>query len=1060
MEAHGHEEIGKEVTNFIKKIIREKFPIIYKQIYINPDTGKENKNDEVRNAFYLGNWLADNSQLFAPDTIFSFKMNNGIKIEKINNYIDTFFDSFCEESNYIGIELQKAIYVASNLAYEASKNIQKTEEQIEKLYNKSIDDLKKMGNESINALVKDLGVKLPKVDLSEIPKQVTKKLRKVEEDSKENQKARDEFIKESQAKGQQFSTSVQNRLETSVRSFIDNIKFSDEIIQALKSNDSVSKNDFVYDNRMEIWETILIVLKLNGYKKFVKGEGEMDFDNFKTIFDNYIETNSSIQRKESNEKKLDRFRFKLNQYYPSDHLDRAFDEKKLNKDFNKCGKLYHYLDDEINYDTSSYRYFEDYIHIIAEKLTTLNVEWIIPTFYQNPTLKPIVKNSSNILIPEDVIATSEFYLNFSRLGQTLHVVEDFFAHSNFLELAVTNLDALMHPEFPRINFFSQKEYLNKLQPDELKRYLYTMFKSGKLNERGEFIFPNDPEENLITGSFAEGDMAHSLYHLAFGWAEKELHSNDYAKILDLELEYLYPSIIENQEDYVNTDKIDTLTYFYTEFLKIIQLDKDDDFYKFFNKKEEYFSKYVFEYIFIETTKLRDSDKDRKWDKVNFDDNEVEYLRELFNRIIKIVEKIILLKDGIDTLEALYASTDTLRELMKLILAFLCIFIPGVGVRAVKFLIMSLVKNIVIELLGETVYLEIRKFLNEAVARFFTKALEGMGTFVETHLLGTFEKVRRGSHSILAKDEEYKNKHFNKKAIETAIFADKVVVLALLTENHETENGSLYSIDIHKLLKGLLSHPLRDKSLNNLDKFYIENSLIGLVEEKYNAELTIPMIFERIKADNYHLNIEDLKQMLIKHNLCLSLEDFSGKTTIKEAYQRLNLEPSNEKNNENDLVNQPLDNFGGYYNLQNSILPIDNNQMYKLNVPFSTYKNITTKTENRYHWIINFFNKKDEDKSNDYGYDVIDLFKDKFEGFVNGFYPKFLVKAEEVEKYSTLVEFFNYYNLGEPQIDFIETKDMLDYYINKENSIEFKVKRAHELFMEAYIKKMNPGKEEK
>jgi hypothetical protein len=78
MEAHGHEFIEKHLSSFLQNLVTvlatdttnfKGCNNIAHLHYTNKTT------DDVGRAMYLGNWLTDNSQLFAPDFFFDFKYN-------------------------------------------------------------------------------------------------------------------------------------------------------------------------------------------------------------------------------------------------------------------------------------------------------------------------------------------------------------------------------------------------------------------------------------------------------------------------------------------------------------------------------------------------------------------------------------------------------------------------------------------------------------------------------------------------------------------------------------------------------------------------------------------------------------------------------------------------------------------------------------------------------------------------------------------------------------------------------------------------------------------------
>jgi hypothetical protein len=70
MQAPGHEEIEKNLAIFLKELFKNttnqnvQYKFLYERVF-----GK-NARVPFDRAFYLGNWLTDNSQIFEPDFYF------------------------------------------------------------------------------------------------------------------------------------------------------------------------------------------------------------------------------------------------------------------------------------------------------------------------------------------------------------------------------------------------------------------------------------------------------------------------------------------------------------------------------------------------------------------------------------------------------------------------------------------------------------------------------------------------------------------------------------------------------------------------------------------------------------------------------------------------------------------------------------------------------------------------------------------------------------------------------------------------------------------------------
>jgi hypothetical protein len=109
------------------------------------------------------------------------------------------------------------------------------------------------------------------------------------------------------------------------------------------------------------------------------------------------------------------------QYLPHEHLDRPVSSQTIpSHTKEKSIPDIEYADKEED-EKSIYKYMEDAIKVVAGQLHELDKEWAKPLLSDSPPIE-----QSNY----------EWHLRLSDLGRSLHLLEDFFAHSNFVEVAI------------------------------------------------------------------------------------------------------------------------------------------------------------------------------------------------------------------------------------------------------------------------------------------------------------------------------------------------------------------------------------------------------------------------------------------------------------------------------------------------------------------------------------------------------------------------------------------------------------------------------------------------
>ncbi|KAA0216991.1 MAG: hypothetical protein DYG94_02210 [Leptolyngbya sp. PLA3] len=210
---------------------------------------------------------------------------------------------------------------------------------------------------------------------------------------------------------------------------------------------------------------------VNGYFKFVHpeqrgGRARMDYRAFKHVFDN-----------------------SYTQYYPHEHLDRypmfdvhAREQKTRTPDGRGTGSsplrphIYDFLIDDVQ--------------VAAGLIAQIDRNWAKRTF--SPTGEGWSGGDANL----------EWNFGLSRLGHAVHALEDFFAHSNFVEHALKTMGRPVTGGHPGEIF---QKRLTRLHPNGAT---------------------GGPEENVVTGYFDSWDTLHSLAHVVTELGLRIEHHHD------------------------------------------------------------------------------------------------------------------------------------------------------------------------------------------------------------------------------------------------------------------------------------------------------------------------------------------------------------------------------------------------------------------------------------------------------------------------------------------------------------------------------------------------------
>lgn len=308
------------------------------------------------------------------------------------------------------------------------------------------------------------------------------------------------------------------------------IEYTDDKIQATKFAEKLNQNIIVFNNHIssfilggndmlvetdetgkeknkysELVSAIRATVTVIGYSKFV----------LDTPVNNKTKMNDDIY--------LHIVEKKLTQYYPNEHLDRSDSldyqvggqqnyimtvaERPLSKNSRMVEKNGQHL----------YQYLRDDIYIIAGQLSAIDKNWAESTF--NVNKNKFIGKDKQIYEIEN---SKEWDIYLAELGHALHGIEDYFAHSNFIEQA----DELL------IGGTFEKENQRIKEPS----YKAIVSRRLKVWPGPEQEIGNNPEDelNIATGYFDFIDTLHSLTHMAeslFNWPH-ELFFDKVQKVSD------------------------------------------------------------------------------------------------------------------------------------------------------------------------------------------------------------------------------------------------------------------------------------------------------------------------------------------------------------------------------------------------------------------------------------------------------------------------------------------------------------------------------------------------
>ncbi len=670
MEAKGHEFIESNLSAFMAGAIH----ILAKDKHYSGCRNilqtfyKKNFKDDIGRAMYMGNWLTDNSQLFAPDFFFDFK-------------------------------------------YNLPENLQKAENTMHILQEK----LTQLFNDPLLASKKD------------------------------------EILP------------IRDILNKTLTGTITNIK----TIRKNATRNKPKPQEFSYAKKDEWWEVAQSIIKVLGYRKFcMVDEKQLSDEVFMSIVSAFIDQNTDVPSE---------YLFKLNQYYPNDHLDRNFDPSHLKvenakqkyadswlkqqstqnlpeeimerkrQEYEDKGSLRRNCFDERNVSGSVYKYLNDYVEILGLKLNYLNKNLIMPYFVKSSKLH----------------SDKDFLVLCAQLGHSLHGVEDFFAHSNYIELVVQNLDKLKAQMNYPDKYFSKNEFIDILNnSSEYEKTRFTRANNKAVREFTKSNAKQSEEVILTTGIFAEVDTFTSLYHLTFGILEEEIKKMANDNITDDPAVVVLQYIIKSLNDYIE------LAEQWPSYL--------DEKYNIAKGIKRKFNADILRFILNRNPEF-------KKEKIKIDGEEMDkyldFIADLLNNLSKALTPLLIAKGGI---------VMVLKFVQVMLM--LC-FLPLMILFFFRQILLNKVEAVLL-------------------SQILQNGLDKLANFMEKDKLKLNTVKMYGTHSIIAKDESYRNEVMNMQAKRMALFMDEFIVLSMLLgcNPEKKEQTNMVSL-VHKYLK----HPCPDNS---------------------------------------------------------------------------------------------------------------------------------------------------------------------------------------------------------------------------------------------------------
>jgi hypothetical protein len=280
------------------------------------------------------------------------------------------------------------------------------------------------------------------------------------------------------------------------------------------------------DDQADVAQGVKHLIRVLAYVKFVQ-DGGMDYDSFRNAFHQIMGPIDPVSGEPESKYGL------RGAYYPHHHMDRwEGDQTPYRTESTRAQTRQETRDPDI------YPYLRDHIEYAAGLLADLDLNWAEPTFDRRVWRKePDNEAEGNeTRLPPYAQWTPEQWKKWeiamderlALLGHAIHVIEDFFAHSTFVEHAFRLWnDPKTRPLWEHLGkrvfnyFLGNRDYtkfsrrLLKLDPAMLKDDPNGKTSYEKLNETPTNADGSSVEDpNVVTGYFDIRDTIISLEHVA------------------------------------------------------------------------------------------------------------------------------------------------------------------------------------------------------------------------------------------------------------------------------------------------------------------------------------------------------------------------------------------------------------------------------------------------------------------------------------------------------------------------------------------------------------------
>lgn len=616
-------------------------------------------------------------------------------------------------------------------------------------------------------------------------------------------------------------------LGDSLKNELDNLnQYLDE--EYVKISSDIKSIEEAEDNKsiQAIENGLFNIVKLVGFVMFKVGEtGEIDFENFNNITNKLLtpyrpvhhldrsvgydkvkgakgDTEENIHKYLVDEPQTKRSK-KLLQNLEGDDpfqklLSKIIQDTPDNEDkniFSKNDDLNNVIQLETKDFIDLYGYLKENMVIACGKLTDFELYF---------------KNLSPIYDP------LEFNLKLAELGTALHMFEDFYSHSNFIEFSILSLYQIY--KSPQLNQFKNPHQIqalfngvpqNKLAFTnlEMNKVVRSLVKTAKN--------PKNIDSNIATGFFGSNDLFISLFHILVGTIKSRISDLDEEKtytenvigkirtdlvLKQKELLFKVQSIqqLEKKISEIEKKKESELKALEKEYFADLNISEDkfktenkyrkdisqieeqydeetemiNDFIKNFNRYTEIRKKIDFSNIdFASEPPEYITDKELAELFVNYKpDNKVAlYLKRAINYFILAKDLHHVYKFGKDYLEAFKRIYQIIRIILTLIrIIKILLKYPAALVRLIKLFVKKALGYI-------PEYLLVKEYILQLVENSMVRALE----FIKDPLLKKTEYTT-GCHSLMAKDEEYEKPKLNDLAMKMAAYVDLVIFKNMFT----------------------------------------------------------------------------------------------------------------------------------------------------------------------------------------------------------------------------------------------------------------------------------------